>query len=249
MGFLALNTSFQQTLPNDINISQSGIPVILPTNGTIATNGTVTLGAAINLSSFPQPAWVYFPAGAVVGGVAGLYYAIFSTSTVAVVYTNYQNPANPCTPFTPTTALVIATGSNAGYTTLTSESTLVNITLPGNLMGANGKLTVEKTVSVNNNAGVKTDKTQLAATAFGGSIALASGVGGQIERSITNRGDVARQVHVPGTALGFPSAGTATYTALNTGADAALILTATVATPATDSYILEAYSIWVLGTP
>ena len=64
-------------------VARSAIPVILAPNGTIATNGTVTLGTALPLVY--ASAWVRFPAGAVVGGLAGLYFVKFSSTTVGQV--------------------------------------------------------------------------------------------------------------------------------------------------------------------
>lgn len=120
-------------------IQQSGIPVFLAPNGTIATNGTVTLGTALP-TTYPY-VWFYFPAGAVSGGSAGVYYATCTSTTVCQVYTNFVNTAT--TAFSPTVPAspVAATGSNAAYTQTTSTYlTLINTTITAGVMGTNGSI-------------------------------------------------------------------------------------------------------------
>ena len=159
--------------PSAVTLAQTAIPSILVPNGTVATNGAITLGTA--LSAIYAAAWIYLPAGAVVGGAAGLYYATFSSTTVGQVYTNYVNPASTqLIPAISAGTPVAAVGSNSAYTTVVATDTpLATIDVPGLLMGANGRIRVTRRESTINNANGKTSKFSFGGSAFGGSLPLA----------------------------------------------------------------------------
>src|SRR5574337_1133130 len=85
-------------------LAQSGVPVIVVPNGTVDANGTITLGTALSIV-YAGGAWIRLPAGAVVGGSAGLYWCVFSFTTQGQVYTHFADKAAIFIPVVPTGAL------------------------------------------------------------------------------------------------------------------------------------------------
>jgi hypothetical protein len=230
--------------PSAVTLAQSAVPAILVPSGTVATNGVITLGTA--LPTTYAAAWIYLPAGAVVGGAAGLYYCVFSSATVGQVYTNYSAALTQLIPAIPTGALVPAVGSNSAYTTVVAiDSPLACIDVPGLLMGLNGRIRVTTRVSVLNNANVKTEKFTFGGSSFGGFVPLASVAGAEVVREISNRGNAASQFSLANAALTSETSGTPTYTTVNTAVDALLAITGNLAT-ATDYFVLESLAVEVL---
>ena len=145
-------------------LAQSSVPVILVPNGTVATNGTVTLGTALP-ATYSGGAWIRLPANAIVSGAAGLYWCVFSSTTVGQVYTNFADPASEFIPSIPVGTLVAATGSNSAYTQSTgADVTLVNVLLPANSMGVTGSLIISPFVASPNNANNKIWRTKSGST-------------------------------------------------------------------------------------
>jgi len=230
--------------PSAVTLAQVGIPSILAPNGTVATSGVVTLGTA--LPAIYPAAWLYLPAGAVVGGAAGLYYVVFSSTTVGQVYTNYSAATTQFIPAVPAGTPVAAVGSNSAYATLTTvDSPLACIDVPGLLMGLNGRLRVTRRDSALNNANVKLAKFTFGGTQFGGSVPLTSIAGAEVVREISNRGSAASQYALANAAATSETSGTPGYLTINTAVDALLVLTANLAT-ATDYVVLEAFAVEVL---
>jgi hypothetical protein len=130
-------------------LAQSAVPYGIANSGTIATDGTVTLGTALN-TIYTGGIWLYFPATAFASGAAGFYWAVMSSTTVGVVYTS-QTSGTP------------VTGSNSAYTGDTTLRTAVTVTIPGGAMGANGAVRFSYGAQTNNSAGTKT-----ISAAFGG---------------------------------------------------------------------------------
>lgn len=136
-------------------LAQTGIPYIKAPSGTVATNGVVTLGTALP-TTYDMGAWVYLPAGAVVSGLAGLYWVVFSSTTVGQVYTNYIDPTVAFDPSTkPSGTLVTATGSNSAYTGLATTATFISINIPGNTVGEHSQIVFSEEFSYNLNANTK----------------------------------------------------------------------------------------------
>ena len=77
-----------------LSLFSSGIPFILPSSGTMSTNGAVTLNTAL-ATTYPGT-FTYFPAGAVYAlSPAGWYYTVYSSATQGTVYGNmYPGPYN-----------------------------------------------------------------------------------------------------------------------------------------------------------
>lgn len=214
---------FQTSLPNtrgclqgfDSNpctLAQSGIPVIIAPNGTIASSGIVTLGTAL-AATYPF-AWFYFPAGAVTGGAAGVYYATCTSTTSCQIYTNYVNPAT--TPFSPSVPASpsAATGSGSAYTqTTAAQLPLINTAVTAGALGTQGSIRKRVVFGYINNADTKTT-----AVNFGGQLNLTSGVTTTATLlavyQFANAGDAAHQLIYPaitvsaGASSGIPTAGT-----------------------------------------
>ena len=181
------------------SLIQSAIPVIVPSSGTVTTAGAITVTVA-----FPQiysgGAWLWLPAGAIVGGSAGLYYCVFSSTTVGVVYTEY-NDGSAFVPYAPVTAnLVVATGSNAAYTTITTAHTVMSAVVPAAYMGLQGKVTIEATIANSNTGNTKTSS-----ITFGGTELLASSnttaIIAALKSTTQNCGVANKQLSVNGTPL------------------------------------------------
>ena len=220
-------------------LSQSAIPVILAPNGTVATNGTITLGTALPV--IYANAWVRLPAGAVVGGAAGLYYATFSSTTVGVITTTFADPASAFTPYIPAST-VVATGSNSAYTqTTAADITLANITVPGGLMGANGALRFQTYGTQNNTANTKTLAVKFGGVFLVGSAGVSNG-SVNIDGRTKNRGVSSQISHeVRGAIAGLGPI----YSTLNTSVDQSFTVTALIAT-ATDYMALDDFTLEVL---
>ena len=227
-------------------LAQSAVPVILVPNGTVATNGTITLGTAL-LTTYSVGAWIRLPANAVVGGLAGLYWAVFSSTTVGQVYTNFADPATQFIPTIPSGTLVAAVGSNAAYTQTTgSNITLANITLPGGAPGLNGAVVFNVLHGSINNANAKTKFVNLAGNFMPVDTTLVSKAHSGMLTTLRNMGAAGLQV-----ANGYTSDASAgntnslTYFAINTAVDQTIAIGCSMAT-ATDYVLLASFSIQVL---
>ena len=226
-------------LPLPQVLSQSAIPVILAPNGTVATNGTITLGTA--LPAIYANAWVRLPAGAVVGGAAGLYYATFSSATVGVITTTFSDASTAFTPYIQASTIV-AVGSNAAYTQATAaDITLANITVPGGLMGANGTVRSNAFGTTPSTAASKTVGLKFGGVLTGFATSTSSG-GVSFDNRVKNRGVASQFYHE---SRGFAQNLQNGYLAINTAADQQVSFTGNIAT-ATDYIVLEGYTIEVL---
>ncbi len=122
----------------------TAIPFVMPPNFTMAANGAVTFGKALDFSyaapvSGQGGCWVYFAAGDVhAGSVAGWWYMVMSSTTVGVVYNNRYTSGPTTPPAIPaglSTASVGARTADAG-----TDRVGPTVTLPANAMGRFGRL-------------------------------------------------------------------------------------------------------------
>ena len=226
-------------------LAQSAVPVCLAPNGTIATNGTVTLGTALP-TTYSGGIWLRFPANAVSGdSTGGLYWTIMSSTTVGVVYAGEVDTATEFVPYIGSTAGGAVTGSNSAYTqTTAADVTLVNVTVPGGAMGANGatRLSVLRFVFPNN-ANAKTLAAKFGSSYFGINNTTTTSSGQGYIASIRNRGVLTRQVAAAANADTGTNA--ATYTSVNTANDQPMTISCLLAT-ATDYIVLEGFTVEVL---
>ena len=226
-------------------LNESGIPVMVANSGTIATAGVVTLGTA--LPAQYRACFMYFPAGAVVGdATGGIYYVDMDTSTtVGTVYAGKTGVANGVTTaFSPQIPAVLTAvvGSNSGYTGSTTETNLLNIAVPADVIGNNGMLRITVCWTTNNSAGAKTGKTYLGTTQVGQSGAYTTSVGGSQMIGVRNRGVLNVQT---ARIIGGTSTGAPTYAAVDTSVATYVGFSTNVAV-ATDFCIIEGYSVEVL---
>lgn len=231
-----------QTVPQRIVLGQQGIPCIIAPNGTIATNGTYTAGTALPLI-YPR-AWCFFPAGAVVGGLAGWYYVTFTSTTVGQVSTTFQAPMGK--PYIPIAA-VNAVGSNGAFTQTTATDIVMgSVTVPANALGQFGSVDATFLEAHNNSAGAKTVKLR-----FGGSTVLSSAatttLGTTLRKRVQNRATNQQVIHAVAE-TGAAVATSPSLLAIDTTADVAADVTGQLAT-ATDYVILEHFSVEVLPSP
>lgn len=200
------------------------VNVGVPSSGTIATNGTVTLTTALN-TTYSNGVWLWFPAGAVSGGSAGLYWTVMSSTTVGQVYTNYVDPAATVfTPYVPT-SIIAATGSNAAYTQTTASALrIINIVIKAGTLKSNSRLTVYPTIAQRNSAATKAFVYALNGATIA-SVSNTTVVSDLRPIVVTNVGALNRQV--TSSFIGFATSGTALplYTTIDTSVDTALTIT------------------------
>lgn len=206
---------------DDVDLISVATPVLLPGSGTVATNGTIAITNAVT-GLQAGACWIYLPAGAVVGGAAGYYYAAMTTNQAGQVYASYQDPALPFVPFIPV-APVAAVGSNAAYTAVVTELTMLNVRLPANAVSSNGKMTISARVSHLNGAPAKVINVKLGSTVLA-TFNHTTTLFGAVDVSLQNRGVANKQVisaEVDSAVIA------ATYATLDTTADLAIIITGT----------------------
>jgi len=243
MGQIRLGSTYKSDPYTLSALASTGVPVVIPSSGTIATAGTVTLTTALP-TTYSGGAWMYFPATAFAGTVAaGLFWVVMSSTTAGTVYQTSVVPASPFEAFVPTETLVAVVGSNSGYTqTTSSDLVMLRTTVPGGLMGLSGEVDYHLLFTTNATANTKTVK-----VTFGGtdihSASLSSNTSTVIDKQIVNRGSTARQVANPLAALGYGSSATASlYPTVDTNSDFDIVVTNNLGT-ATDFVVLESANI------
>lgn len=144
-------------------LCQFGVPVWIPSNGTIDAAGNVTLTQAMH-TIYNAGIWLHLPAGAVVGdATGGLYWVVMSSTTAGVVYGPKADLSGEFVPRLPS-VLSTVVGSGSAYTQLTSEITLARCVLPGGSMGPNGALMTLTLMRHFNSANNKIYNTKLGGT-------------------------------------------------------------------------------------
>jgi hypothetical protein len=227
-----------------LSVAQASIPVILAASGTvISIGGELTLGTALPLVY--TGAWVQLPAGAVVGGAAGLYFTVFSTTAIGQVYTAYADPsAGAFTPYTPTT-LVAAVGKAGATVAATTEKTLINVTIPANSIGDNGSVKIGVLTSNTASADDKTIKVKFGGTAVVTNVNTTPNTLFESVTKVANRGAQNKQVvYTLGT--NAASAAVPTQLTINTGAAVTVLITGTLEA-VTDNLVIESFNVDVLA--
>jgi hypothetical protein len=226
-------------------LAQDGIPAGLAPNGTVATNGQITLGTALP-RTYSVGIWLYLPAGAVSGGAAGLYWCVMSSTTVGQVYTNFADTSLGFVPYTPTGTLVNAVGSNAAYTQTTSTNiVLIKGAVPANSMGIKGSLRSIQQFSCINNANAKSVQLQFGASNIIYNAGVATSNGAQTLATIRNCGATNSQVANYNSLTGLGTSTNIGYYSNDTTVDQPIQVSANISV-ATDYIIFEAGSLEVL---
>ncbi|OHE77781.1 MAG: hypothetical protein A3F67_08050 [Verrucomicrobia bacterium RIFCSPHIGHO2_12_FULL_41_10] len=213
------------------------IPVIVPNSSTVATNGNITVTALP--ATYSEGAWVYLPAGAVVSGLAGLYWTVFSSTTAGSVKTNYVDPATTeFVPYIPTGTITTAVGSNAAYTTTTAtDLPLVNITLLANSVSPGSAIKMFSRVTCPNAADAKTVTHLLGATSIG-SQAFTTSTGGSLTTAAFAR-TLTKQILG---SYGDSTIAATTYGTVNLAAASKVVIAGQLAA-GTGYLVLEAFNV------
>lgn len=220
----------------------SGIAMLLPSSGSVAANGALTLTTAIPLAGgYFWGCYMYFPAGAVfAGSAAGMYFVKMSSATLGTIYADRYTSGNPIIPSAPTP--IVAAGPGA-YTQSTSAIDLVRLTIQAGSMGPNGRLLIQPAFVFPNNANNKTMSVY-----FGGSVLFGKTRTTATQETpmvdLRNRGVQTRQFSAWATSGGPAAASTAGVVnlAIDTTADTSLIMRGQLA-DAADYIILESQSV------
>jgi hypothetical protein len=166
----------------------SGIPMIVPTSGTIGNNGALSGITALPVTY--SSCYMYFPADAiratvaeapgppvvpaVPGTSAGWYYVVMSSTTAGSIKNNVYTSGVPIIPSSLTA--FVTTGPGA-FTQTTSEITALSFTVPANILGDTGAL---RFVVRGENSASADDKTYK--VTFGGSTVI----GGVVNTTATS---------------------------------------------------------------
>ena len=219
-------------------LQSTAMPIIIPSSGSMAANGAVTLTTA--LPNIYPDIYLYFPAGAVyAGSAAGFYYCVMSSTTAGTVYNNIYIPGTnePDIPVSPTP--IVAAGPGA-YTQSTSEITAVSENIVGGSMGKKGIVKNELTSFNNNNTNNKTIKCKFGGTQIY-SIVSTTTLRSLSKSAIVNRERVDRQAVSP-LVDGYSATAPSIYS-IDTGVNQVLIITLQLAVATdyigTDYYIIE----------
>lgn len=179
-----------------VTLIQGGLPMVLPSSGTINANGALVLTTPLQ-RVYSTGCYMYFPSGRVQAGSAtGWYYVIMSSVAAGVIYNNLYVSGTPVTPFTPIAVVSAAMGA---YTqTINTIIQVVPFTIPANMMGLNGQLE-HYALSTQSGTGYSKDIFLI----FGNSVAqdfstanvLTASAGARIQ----NQGSATRQICINGT--------------------------------------------------
>lgn len=222
-------------------IGQTGIPMIVPSSGSIGNNGALTGITA--LPATYDACYMYFPANAIAtGSVAGMYFVDMSSNTAGTIYNNAYTGGTPTIPASPTA--FVTTGPGA-YTQSTSAVEVLAYTVPAGAMGANGRLEVRGRMSCPNNANSKSLIASFADTNTLTFInnGVTTNLGVEFGNTIQNRGSEAVQV---ANATSFGNLGQTGTAALRGTVDTTLAQTIRfklVVAVATDYVLLEHCSL------
>lgn len=144
-------------------IAYSTIPIILPSSGSFANNGALTLTTALDIA-YPA-CYMYFPANAIfAGSAAGFYYAEMSSASAATVYNNALSGAFPTAPTSKTA--FSTTGPGAYTQTTNSDIAALTVTLPAGCLGVTGGVECFMLGKWQVSAGTKIQKLKLGTTAM-----------------------------------------------------------------------------------
>ena len=86
MSGLAIASGQPTNVP--VVIDQNGVPIGISPTGSMAANGAVTIGTALD-QIYADGIWLYYPVGAAYGGsVAGFFLTVIFSTTPGTVFNN-----------------------------------------------------------------------------------------------------------------------------------------------------------------
>lgn len=230
-----------------IILTQSAIPAIIaPGSGAAGlqwsgTDGTFTISPALPSYTFPQEAFMYFPANQIAGtsNPAGWYYAILSGTGGGKVYNNPYVSGAPkdAVPVTPSAFSGV---TNAAWLTQTTGLLAFGpiATMPGGALGKNGRLRTTAICSTTNNANNKNLSARIGGSTYG-AVTWTTSVAGRAMFDMHNRNSLSSQIGSNYIGLG---AGVVSIIAVNTAIDQPIDMTLSIATN-TDYHILESFAV------
>lgn len=175
-------------------LSESGIPFIHASTGSMGNNGAITAMTALP-RTYSDGAWIWLPAGAVAAGVpaaASWLWFVGSSTTAGTVF----NSTYASGPVTLGVQTAYATTGPGAFTGDTTEAAGPTITVPAGAIGPNGQLLIDTDFTFNNTAGIKTLRGRLGG--IGGtahiSNAVSTQVSGNAQARIANKGAANRQL-------------------------------------------------------
>jgi hypothetical protein len=219
--------------------AQLGVPFIIPSSGSMANNGAITLTTALPITY--SNCYLYLPASAIsAGSTAGWYFAQMSSTTVGTVFNNTYSSGKPTIPASPTA--FVTTGPGA-YTQVVTEQTAHSITIPGGSLGSQGRIKAYALMSCPNNANNKTLQIKYGGTSFV-SQTITTNLSTRIEGIIINV-TASSQIfptNTSGIAIGTGQSGVAVTTgSVNSASDQTLTTTVQLAA-ATDFVVINSCS-------
>ena len=173
-------------------IGQTGIPMIVPSSGSIGDDGALT--GITTLPAVYDACYMYFPAGAIhAGSLAGMYFVDMSSNTAGTIYNNVYTGG---TPTIPASLTPFDTTGPGAYTQATTSVEVLSYTVPADAMGPNGRLEIRGRMSAPNNANAKSMVAKFADA--GGMTFINNGIstvlGVEFGNVIQNRGSKSVQV-------------------------------------------------------
>ena len=136
-----------------VKLMAGAVPMISAPTGTMANNGAVTLGTALNATY--ANCYLFLPAGSIAAGVpaaAAWLFTQMSSATVGTVFNNTYTTGIPTVPASPT---AFATTGPGAFTGDTSEQG-ITISVPANALSTGGRIIAQCFTANNNTAGTKT---------------------------------------------------------------------------------------------
>lgn len=222
----------------EISFAQFGLPLILPSSGSIGDNGALSGITAFN-ATYIQ-CYMYFPVNAIATGTAaGWYYVVMSGTSAGTIYNNPRTTTD--IPAVPTTLVPFVTTGPGAYTQGTSAVTAFSKTIPAGTLGINGVLDCYVDHLCNNSAGIKTSSILFNSTALH-NLGTTTSLGQPRRVMVFNRGNQAKQkvtrANITSEAS-VPSIAT-TFTTVDTSVDVVLNVSLTISV-ATDTVSLEGF--------
>ena len=242
-GFQEGNVAALQALVSGAANPGGALAMLLPSSGSVAANGALTLTTGVPLSGgYFWGCYMYFPAGAVfAGSVAGMYYVEMSSFNSGTIFNNLYTSGIPVIPATKTP--IVAAGPGAYTQTTGAEITLAKITLAGGVLGSNGRIIIQPTFVFPSNANNKTSAVYVnGSVLFGKTRTTATQEMPLID--LRNRGIQTRQFSGWATS-GLPATSSSSGVvnlSIDTSADFEITFRALIAV-ATDFNILESFSL------
>lgn len=226
-------------------VSQSGLPTGVPSSGSIANNGALTLSTALALT-YAGGIYLFYPANAIfAGSTAGLYWTVMSSTTVGTIYQEQWTGGVPVIPAVPTPW---ATTGPGAYTQVLTEITIRSDDVPANSLGINSVLSMFARLTYSNTAVSKAF-----ALKFGGQTtwnrSRTTSANEAVPVQLQNRGMLNRQIEATNSqngSAGYAVQGNATPStySINTAATQTVVMTATLGA-ATEYLISENHIIEV----